>query len=141
MKVDWVDERLQNWARWKLASGSMPAPRLGDAAAAVVRDPYADKPIPISDCEASDTDDAVMRLPGELRITVIEYYVGRGGLREKLGRLCCEKATLFARIERAHRLLAEHFLARQARAKAERERVHRLSGIALPAGGFTGETF
>lgn len=140
MKIDWIDDRLQNWARWKLASGAMPTPRLGEAAA-MVRDPYAEKPIPISDCEASDTDDAVMRLPGELRITVIEYYVGRGGLREKLARLCCEKATLFARIERAHRLLADHFLARQARAKAERERVRRLSGIAPSAGGFTGETF
>lgn len=133
-KLQWIEERLQNWARWKLAAGSGSMAHVDLENADMPRDPYADAPIPITDCEASDTDAAVMLLPGELKITVLEYYIGPGGDRHKLARLHCSRPTMYARIERAHRMLADHFMAKQDKAKAERERVERVSAQAKPQG-------
>ncbi len=129
-RIEWVEQRLQNWARWKLTRGGVG--NLGYAAVNLAganagRDGYVTATVPTNDCEASETDDAVMRLyPGELRITVIEYYCGRGGLREKLARLCCAEPPLHARLERAQRLLSAHFAAREDAARAERARVEAL---------------
>lgn len=136
-RIDWIEHRLQNWARWKLARGSGSMSSVNLLAADMPRDPYSDKPIPISDCEASDTDEAVERLyPSELKVTVLEHYCGAGGMRHKLTRLCCSEPTLHARIGRAHRLLADHFLAKQDKAKAERDRVEQLQATRVP--GFYG---
>lgn len=126
-KIDWIDQRLNNWARWRLAAGSGSMASVNLEEAGMPRDPYADKPIPISDCEASETEEAVQRLPGDLRVTVLEYYIGPGGMRHKLARLCCTEPTLYARIGRAHRQLADHFMAKRDKAKAERERIEKLS--------------
>lgn len=133
-KLQWIEERLNNWARWKLSSGSSSLAGVDLANADMPREPYADAPIPITDCEASDTDVAVMLLPGELKITVLEYYIGRGGLRHKLTRLFCSEATLYARISKAHRQLADHFMAKQDKAKAERARLAELAASAKPKG-------
>lgn len=129
-KVKWIDERLANWARWKLNQGSGSMSRVNLLTADMPRDPYAEAPIPISDCEASDTDEAVMLLPGDLRMTVIEYYLGTGGLRDKLRRLVCSEPTLYARIGRAHRLLADHFTAKKDKAQAERARIETITASA-----------
>lgn len=132
-RIDWIEQRLQNWARWSLMRGSgvlgYSAVDLSDPTPGI-RDPYAQAPIPTNEIEASETDDAVQRLPGDLKRTVIEVYVGPGGLRQKLARLCCAERTLHDRVDRAHRLLADHFLAQQDRAKAERERVELLQRTA-----------
>ncbi len=126
-RVEFVEQRLNNWAMWKLRGGSI----LGYAGvdlskAGQARDPYAEVPVPINDVEASETDDAVLRLPRDLLATVLEYYLGKGGLAEKCARLCCAKATLMARIERAQRVLADHFHAQIAKREAERLRVEAL---------------
>lgn len=135
-KIDWIEQRLQNWARWKLTGG---AGVLGFAAvnlenADMPREPYADAPIPTSNVEAGETDDAVQRLPGELKATVLEAYLGVGTMRQKLERLHCSATTMHERIGRAHRLLADHFLAKQDRAKAERARVEALRDAQRPRG-------
>lgn len=135
-RIDWVEARLLNWARWRLTGRS--SGRMGYAAvdlqapASGQVDPWCGPSIPVSDVDASEVDDAVMRLPSELRVTVIEQYLGRGGERDKLARLCCSKATLHARIERAHRLLAEHWTAQRERREAERQRVMALQQAARP---------
>lgn len=128
-RIDWIETRLQNWARWQLTRGG--AGGLGYASVQLTganagRDGYVSSAVPINDVEASETDDAVHCLPGELRVTVIECYVAAGHQAEKLARLCCSKRTMHARVERAHRLLADHFTARKDRASAERERVEAL---------------
>jgi hypothetical protein len=126
-RIDWVEQRLQNWARWKLARGG--DGELGYAAvnlhaADAGRGGYVTASIPISDVEASDTDEAVGRLyPGGLRLTVLEVYVGRGGIRDKAMRLACSEATIHARVDQAHRQLADHFLAQADKRRRERERV------------------
>lgn len=128
-RIDWIEHRLLNWARWRARSGGgalgYARVQLG-VQAVVTRDPYADAPIPINDIEAGATDDAVQRLPSELKATVIEHYTGPGGELDHLRVLCCAKATMYARIDRAHRLLADHFTAQKDRAAAERQRVEAL---------------
>ncbi|MCR5864665.1 hypothetical protein [Aquincola sp. J276] len=128
-RIDWIEHRLLNWARWKSRSGGG---ALGYARVPLgvqtpsTRDAYADVPIPVNDIEAGVTDDAVQRLPSELRATIVEYYTGTGGEQDHLKVLCCAKATLYARIERAHRLLAAHFHSEQQRGAVERQRVEDL---------------
>lgn len=124
-RIEWIEERLRNWARWRLMSGSGV---LGFAGvnlenADMPREPYADAPIPTNEIEASEMEDLVKRLPGELKATVEVWYVDGGKLAKKLAKLCCAESTLHGRIERAHRQLADHLLAKQDRQKAERERV------------------
>lgn len=128
-RIDWMHDRLLNWQRWMLMQGSGV---LGYAAVNLSeptgdRTPYAEAPIPTNAIEAGETNDAVQRLPSELKRTVIEYYTGKGGESDHLRVLCCAKATLHARLERADRLLVEHFSARRERADAERARVESLA--------------
>jgi len=141
-RIDWIEQRLQNWARWVLMQGSGV---LGYAGVDLtdptpgVHEPYADAPIPTNEIEASETNDLVQRLPGELRRTVVEWYAGRGGLKQKLVRLCCAESTLHARIERAQRMMADHLLAKQDARKREQQRVEGLVQSAKPnARGFYG---
>ena len=129
-RIDDIENRLRNWARWKDgASGgrlNYSSVKWGAPMPKGPRDTYDSVPVPINDIEASETDQAVQRLPSELKATVIECYTGRGGEAEHLRVLCCAKATMYARIDRAHRLLADHFAAKQDRQREERERLERL---------------
>ncbi|KQV85447.1 hypothetical protein [Rhizobacter sp. Root1221] len=127
-RIEWIEQRLQNWVRWKLMSGRgvLGYASVNLAAADMPREPYADVPIPTSDIDASELDDGIERLPSELKATVHEVYLGTNTLREKMRRLCIAEATMHARIGRAHRLLADHITARQDRRKIERERVEGL---------------
>lgn len=129
-----MERRLLNWARWKLTNG---AGLLGFAAvdleeAGMPREPYADAPIPTSNIEASETDEAVKKLPSDLRATVETHYLSNATFALKLKRLCISKPALYLRIERAHRLLSDHFMARLDRQRAERERVERLADSMRP---------
>jgi DNA-directed RNA polymerase specialized sigma24 family protein len=143
-RIDWIEQRLQNWVRWRLSRGSgqlgyasVDLTNLADSDAG--RDGYITATIPTSDIEAAATEDAVVRLPSELKATVECVYLGAGTLREKMRRLAIAEPTLHTRIGRAHRLLADHFLAQQGRQRAERERVERLRDGARPGEFYTGE--
>lgn len=134
-RIDWVEERLQNWALWKVARG---AGQMGYAGVDLGggnggRSGYVTAAVPILDAEAAATDDAVTRLnPRGLYLTVQTFYCDAGGHKEKAAQLFCSVAAMYARIDQAHRQLADHFLAQQDRQKAERARVE-----ALQRGGFT----
>lgn len=134
-RIEWVEQRLQNWARWKIVRGGGMLGYAGVnlAAAGGAREPWAAAAIPISDVEASETDEAVQRLsPGGLALTVIEHYAGQGGIKDKLQRLCCAEPTYHKRIDEAHRQIAGHILERQAQRRAERERVESLQATVRP---------
>ncbi len=134
-RIEWVEQRLQNWARWALNRGSGVLGYAGvnlATAAVVTRDPYAEVPIPISDIEASETDDAVQRLPSELKATVLELYLGVGGIKDKLRRLACAESTLHRRVAQAQRMLADHFTAQDDKRRAERARVEALQRSVRP---------
>jgi hypothetical protein len=134
-RIDWIEQRLLNWARWRLSRGggmlgyaSVDLTGLADADAG--RDGYISATIPISDVEASETEGAVERLQSELKAAVEIVYLGTGTMNEKCARLFIAAQTMKDRIGRAHRVLADHFLAQQDKRKAERERVERLQRTA-----------
>lgn len=134
-RIDWIEERLQNWALWKVARGAgvmgYSAADLGGANGG--RSGYVTAAVPILDAEAAATDDAVHRLyPGGLCLTVTAFYCAPGGHKEKAGKLCCSVATMYARVDQAHRQLADHFLAQQDRQRAERARVEALQRRSFP---------
>ena len=143
-RIEWIETRLRNWARWRLTRGSGPlgfaAINLEKAAAGVRADPYADAPVPTNAIEAGETDDAVAKLPGPLRTAVEVHYLEQAPgvrrrlatLEDKLRHLCCAKSTFYDRVDNAHRALAEHFAAREDRRKAERGRVEALHASARP---------
>lgn len=128
-RIEWIEHRLQNWARWKLAAGggALGYASVSMAEANADRDGYVEAAIPISDVEASETDEAIQRLnPPGLRLTIVEVYTGRGGIKDKARRLCCGEATVHARVDQAHRQIAEHLNDRKRRRDAERARVEAL---------------
>jgi hypothetical protein len=134
-RVDWIEERLQNWALWKVARG---AGQMGYAQADLGganggRSGYVTAAVPILDAEAAATDDAVGRLnPRGLYLTVLTFYCEPGGHKEKAAKLFCSVAAMYARVDPAHRQLADHFLAQQDRQKAERARVEALQRGSFP---------
>lgn len=138
-RIEWVHFRLLNWSRWLLTQGmgrlgyarSEPSQAIGGTP-----QPWAEAPVPINSIEASETHDAVQALPGELKATVIQWYTGRGTEADHIRKLVCSRSTLHARIERAQRMLAEHFEVRRARGealqRAERERLQALASGRVP---------
>ena len=128
-RIDWVETRLLNWARWKVGSGGgvlgFSAVEMGQTNGG--RNGYASAAIPIFDAEAAETDEAVQRIePFGCRMAVKEHYTGQGTTTDKCARLCCSRAAMAERVSTAHQVLAAHFLAKQAKARAERKRVEGL---------------
>jgi hypothetical protein len=147
-RIDWVHTRLLNWQRWKLTQGSgvlgYSAMRWQEPVR--VLEPYAEAPVPTNAIEASETDDAVQRLPGVLLATVRVYYLGKldpgnrqerhaACERDQVNKLCISKATMHARLGMAHKALAEHWNARRERAQRERARVEGTIAANRPASG------
>lgn len=128
-RIDWIEERLQNWARWKIArtTGDTGHSARDLGAANGGRSGYITAAVPIIEAEAAATDEAIERLdPPGLGLTVHRFYLDTGGHVEKAARLCISVATMYARIDRAHQQLAEHFRARQERQRQERARIQAL---------------
>ena len=136
-RIEWIEMRLLNWARWRLMSGAGP---LGYASVDLSnptptqRDPYAEAPIPTNSIEAAETDDAIRALEPELQKTVWAWYLRRDGLGGALRQLGIGESALHARIERAHRRLADWFNDRQERKRSERARAEGLQASARPGG-------
>lgn len=137
MLDDYIDQRLQGWARWKQGSGSG---GLGYATVQLVarvdNDGARGPTIPVLECEARETDQAVQALVGELRRTVEVYYLEPCGLPGKAAMLCCGESTIRARVARAHRLISGDLAERERKRRAERERVQALQTAARPRGEF-----
>lgn len=126
-RIEDIERRLLNWARWKIGGS---AGGLGYASVNLAgdtsRELYREARIPTNDCEAEETDRAVVSLDSDLRRTVEVVYLGSGGTRNKAAALCCTEATVYARVDRAHRLLAQWFTARQRDRAIERDRLDAL---------------
>jgi len=124
-----MERRLQNWARWKLGAGARGA--LGYASVPFTsllgadRCDFEEARIPTVDCEAEETDRAVMTLPSELRATVEVFYVLGGGMAAKARRLACTEATIRARIARSHPLIQRWLVDESARRRQVREEFER----------------
>jgi len=131
-RIESVEWRLLNWARWK-AGRSVRYAASNPLAAMTARSRWSEVPIPTSDCDASETDDAIDAvLTPDQRRTVYEVYVGTGTGNQALQRLGCSKSAMHDRISAAHRKLADYFAERAERAKTERERIEALQARARP---------
>ena len=125
-RIEAIEHRLLNWARWK-AGRSIRYAGACPTNSGMPRSPYADAPIPVSDCEASETDEAIDKalLPTS-RLTVYTVYLAPGGEADRLKTLGCSKAAMHERIGVAHRALAHYFAGLAERRRTERERVEAL---------------
>lgn len=126
-RIEDIERRLQNWARWKLGAVHS---GLGYASMSWAATPAGrgmrESIIPTIDCEAEQTDRAVLALESRLRATVEVEYLQGWSLRRKAQQLACSEPTVKTRIWQAHRQLA-HWLADKAQlAQAERVRVQAL---------------
>ena len=150
-RIESIEHRLRNWARWRLSQGSGV---LGYASVDLThpipsaRDPYADAPVPTNEIEARQSDDLILKLPSQLRATVHVWYIGPdellprsakrrptlNNLANRLKVLGCAEATVHERIDRAHRMLADHLAAKEDQAKLEQARVKALR----PTGSVSG---
>ncbi len=126
-RIEDIERRLQNWARWKLGiGGGGLGYGSGSAWDVEVRSGYREAVIPTVDCEAEETDQAVERLESRLRVTVHAVYVDPGSGARKAAALGIAESSLYARVEEAHRHLSACFSERQRNARQERTRIEHL---------------
>ena len=125
-RLEEIERRLLNWARSK-AGRSIGFAQSNPDNAGMPREPFADAPIPVTDAEANETDDAINTvLSSDQRLTVYAVYLGRGGDADRLRCLGCSRTTMHDRITVSHRLLAGHFTHLAERRRTERARVEAL---------------
>jgi len=133
-RIQWVDVRLTNWARWRIGgrSGGLGYSHVNLDVPVVDGNGYdAQSIIPIDDAEASVTDSAISGLPSELRRTVEVWYLHPGSIATKGLLLACERVTIYTRLDRSDRLIAAWLGERSRMQQAERERVEKLQRVTI----------
>lgn len=133
-RIEDIERRLLNWARWKhgAGAGGLGYARVNLQAPAVDGDDYAEARVPTDDCEATETDAAVMSLASELRATVEVVYVLGGAMAAKARRLCVSEATIKTRIWRSHVVIQSWLSDKALERRQQRERVEGLIALARP---------
>lgn len=121
-RVEWVKQRLDNWARWK---GREQRHGLGFYTqsaflrVAVDSGGYREPQIPVDDVEGRGTDEAVQSLLGshpQLHRTLVLIYLEDTGQQAAAVQLSCALSTVKARLEQADHLIAT-FLRLKAQAR------------------------
>jgi hypothetical protein len=134
-KIEDIERRLLNWARWRDMAGSG---GLGYAAVKLegggTRGGYREAKVPVIDCEAAEMDELVQRLPSELRFTLEVCYCESGGETTRMERLMCARSTIHARITQAHIMLARWLADKHQVRTAERQRVDKLQRVGVGRG-------
>ena len=119
-RVDWVSQRLDNWARWKEREESHGLGFYTQSSflrVAVSGGGYRDVAIPVDDAEAYGTNEAVTSLLAShphLHRTLVLIYLEDKGQRQAAVLLACAESTVKARLEQA-----DHHLATFLRLKAQ----------------------
>lgn len=121
-RIEWVRERLENWARWAVQreGGALGYPRQSAFARLAGKGRRAEAVIPIDDVDAALTDEAVNALRWDrphLYLTLQCIYVQGREIRETAQVLGRAPSTISAHLEQADQALAVWF-----RARAERMR-------------------
>lgn len=132
-RIDDIERRLLNWARWKSGAGSGGMGYAGvNMDSGGGSDGYREAVIPTMDCEAEETDRAVMSLASELRASVELVYTGRGTRADMARRLCITEGMLYRRIGQAHARI-QQWLADLAQVRRhQRGRIEALQKSARP---------
>jgi DNA-directed RNA polymerase specialized sigma24 family protein len=125
-RVEWVKQRLDNWARWKQREQSSGLGFYTQSAflrVAVDGGGYRDAVIPVDDNDGRATDEAVQSLLGShphLHRTLVLIYLEDTGIRQAALKLVCAESTVKARLEQADHHIATH-LRLVAQAKEEQQ--------------------
>lgn len=117
-----TQRRMENWARWRADKGSS-AGFIGMTNAYELegRGRRAEMSIPLLNGEAMAVDQAVARLPHELKPVVEWYWLEKGTSRQKAAKCRCSPATFYSRLRQAHLRIAAH-LSEQRRLQNARNR-------------------
>lgn len=126
-RIEWVKRRLENWALWKDRgeSGSLGFPSSSSFLNTSSSGGYREAIIPVDECEAAVTNDAVLALgktKPDLADCIHMIYVMDTGIRGAAQRLCKAESTVKAQLERADHALSEWFGDR-----AEQQKKRRMS--------------
>lgn len=128
-KIDYIEFRLLNWARWKMHAGGKLNYAGVNWESVGSSSGYREAVIPIDDCDASVTDVAVQQLPPHLQDTLAQHYTGEHtDVPSQARALGCAVSTVHSRIEDAHRRLSQYFYAKSEAQRTEQERIAAASG-------------
>ena len=113
-RIEWVKRRLENWALWKDRgeSGSLGYPSSSSFLNTSSSGGYREAIIPVDECEAAVTNDAVLALEKtkpHLHECVRLIYLADTGIRGAAQRLCRAESTVKAQLEQADHALSEWF--------------------------------
>jgi hypothetical protein len=127
-RIEDIERRLLNWARWKAGATANP---LGYAQAQMQERVDGEgwdavQAVPTVDHEAAETDRGVQALGTTLQETLRVFYVEGGGIARKARKLGCTERAVYLRVEQAQRGLAFWLSELAESRKRERERVERL---------------
>jgi hypothetical protein len=138
-RIEWVQQRLENWARWhaNTSSGGLGyATQAAFLAIAAGRDHANQARIPIDEIEASTTDEAVEALKlgyGHLHQTLRLFYLKGVGIKGTAQTMRRAESTIKAQLAQADALLAAWFTDRKRRKEAESAELRRKIEAARPA--------
>lgn len=130
-RVDWVKQRLENWALWKEreARGGMGFYTMSSFLRVAVDDSHhAALMSTVDDVEAQETDKAVTSLLAghpQIHRTIVLIYLEDTGIRKAAMLLGRAESTVKANLEKADHLLAAWFRERA----AEKERRQAVGGF------------
>lgn len=138
-RIEWVKQRLDNWARWKEREQRHGLGFYTQSAflrVAVDSGGYREPEIPVDDVEAASTDEAVQSLLGShphLHRTLVLIYLEDAGQQVAAVKLSCALSTVKARLEQADHLIATHL-----RLKAQAKEAAQATASTPKQGSFTG---
>ena len=100
-RIKWVDERLQQWAQWRLSGSSgYRSPAYHECSARYTSDPV-NSYIEFSaeqESQALAMDMALAALPPDLRKVVVAFYTWEGGMLTITEKLHVTRATVHRRL-------------------------------------------
>jgi hypothetical protein len=113
-RIEWVKQRLENWARWhsQRDSGGLGYPKQCAFLRLAAHGTRAGNVIPIDSVDASITDDAVKALQdthAHLYITLRHVYLAGIGIEETARRVGRARSTVIAQLGQADQQLALWF--------------------------------
>jgi hypothetical protein len=134
-RIDYIEHRLLNWARWKEGGTSgglgFSAMKYGEQAmTADYQARYRESSIPVDACEAEETDRAVAALDSTHKRTVEVVYLLQLSARGAAAKLCVSAPTVDQRLWAAHRSISRWLDDRRLAREAERARTEALQRAA-----------
>jgi hypothetical protein len=133
-RVEWVKQRLENWALWKAreCGGGLGFSTTTSFLHDADTSRYRESTIPVDEVEASVTNEAVESLKlgrGHLYETLSHVYVDGIGIKETARRMRRAESTIYAHLEQAENCLAQWFRERSERQAAAREQIRKSAGL------------